>query len=134
MEFIYFTNEIDEVQSLIKESFNIEIDKSSFTLQNNQKILLLKDNNKVIGLSMITLKNDPFKNKKTYYLDYICIKEEYRHKSLGRKMFEEIIKIAKEDNIDLIELTSRKERIDARNIYLDYGMQIKDTDIFVKEL
>ena len=134
MEFLFFTNEIDEVVELIKESFDIDVNKQEFTLQDNQKILLLKDNNKVIGLSMITLKNDPFKNAKTYYLDYVCIKQEYRHKSLGRRMFEEVLKLAKENNINRIELTSRKDRIEARKMYLDYGMEIKDTDLFIKEL
>lgn len=134
MKFKYLTDEYDEVIKLIKEVFKIESKKECFKLQDNQKILLLKDNNIVIGLSMITLKNDPFKNKKTYYLDYICIKEEYRHKSLGRKMFEKIIEIAKENNIDYLELTSRKERKEARKMYLDYGMNIRDTDVFIKEL
>lgn len=134
MEFKFFTNELDEISKIIKESFEIEVNKSNFVLQDNQKILLLKDNNSVVGMTMITVKNDPFKNTKTFYLDYICIKKDFRHKSLGRKMFEEVLRIAKDQNIDKIELTSRKDRINARNIYFDYGMIIKDTDLFVKEL
>ena len=49
-------------------------------------------------------------------------------------MFEEIIRLAKENHVNRIELTSRKEREKARKIYLDYGMSIKDTDLFELEL
>ena len=134
MEFVFFTNEFEEVFDLVKKIFNIDTNNNTFILQDNQKILLLKDENKVIGLSMITLKNDPFKNKKSYYIDYVCIKEEYRHKSLGRKMFDTIIEIAKENNIDYIELTSNKSRVEARKMYFDCGMSIKDTDVFIKQI
>ena len=134
MEFVFFTNEFEEVLDLVKESFNIKIDHNIFNLQDNQKILLLKDNGKVIGLTMITLKYDPFKNQKTYYLDYICIKEEYRHQKLGKKMFDKVMEIAIENEIDNIELTSNKNRVEARNMYMNCGMNIKDTDVFVKQV
>ena len=134
MEFKYYTNEINEVSSLIKEAFDIELDNNSFFLLDNQRILLLKDNDKVVGMVLITLKSDPFKNKRTYYLDYLCVRNEYQHRALGRKIFERVIELAKEKNINRIELTSRKERISARKIYLDYGMKIRDTDLFELEL
>ena len=134
MNFNFFTNEIDDIYELIKEAFEIQLNKDNFILQDNQKILMLKNEGKVIGMSMITLKKDPIKNKNTYYLDYICIKKEFQHQSLGKKIFEKIIEIAKENGIDSIELTSNKKRTIARKIYLDYGMIIKDTDLFIKEL
>ena len=134
MKFEFFTDEIDEISSLMKESFNIEIKTNELKLQNNQKILLLKDNTIVVGLALITLKEDPFKNKKIFYIDYLCIREKYQHQSLGRKMFEEIIRLAKDNGINRIELTSRKERVAARKIYFDYGMSVKDTDLFILDL
>ena len=134
MNFTYLTNEIEETVSLINSVFNTICDPNNFKLMDNQKVLLLKENNIVIGVTMITLKCDPIKNTKTYYLDYICIKEDHQHMGLGRKMFEEVLRIAKEDNIDYIELTSRKEREAARKIYQEYGMTIKDTDLFIKKV
>lgn len=134
MNFKYFTNEIDDVHRLIKECFDIEIDKTNFKLQDNQKLLLLTLDNEVIGMSMITLKNDPCKKKSSYYLDYICIRKDYQHNSYGKKMFEKIIEIAKENKIDYIELTSNKDRVFARKLYMSYGMIIKDTDVFIKQL
>ena len=135
MNFVFFTNESEEVLSLIKDVFKIESDNKTVKLQDNQRILLLKDNNnKVIGLTMITLKYDPFKDQKTYYLDYVCIKEEYRHQQLGKKMFDKVMEIAIENKIDNIELTSNKSRVEARNMYMNCRMNIKDTEVFVKEV
>ena len=134
MEFKYYTNEIEEVTSLIKEAFDFEIKINDLILQDNQKLLLLKDEDIVVGLSLITEKNDPFRNFKKYYIDYLCIRKSYRHQALGRKLFEEILKLAKDNNINRIELTSRKDRTSARKIYLDYGMTIKDTDLFILDL
>ena len=134
MNFTYLTNEINETVDLINSIFNTCGSSNDFKLMENQKVLLLKDNNTVIGATLITLKNDPIKNIKTYYLDYICIKKEYQKMGLGRKMFEELLNIAKENNIDYIELTSREERTAARKMYLDYGMTIKDTDLFIKKV
>lgn len=134
MRFDFFTNEFKEVLEIIKEVFNINLEKDNFVLQNNQKILLLKDNDKVVGLTLISLKEDPFKNIKTYYLDYFCIKEEYQHRSLGTKMFEKIVELAKENHINYIELTSNKDRVAARRLYLNCGMSIKDTNVFIKQI
>ena len=42
MEFVFFTNEFEEVLDLVKNIFNIDINNNTFILQDNQKILLLK--------------------------------------------------------------------------------------------
>ncbi len=134
MEFKYLTDEQEYVLDLINKTFNTKANIETFKLLDNQKILLLKDNNIIVATVLITLKKDPIKNTKSYYLDYICVKEEYRHKGLGKKLLEKIEEIAINEKIDFIELTSKKERVAARNLYQQFGMSIKDTDIFIKKL
>ena len=134
MKVEFLTNELESVINLINEVFNTSGNVNTFSLLDSQKMLLLKDDDKVIGTCLITLKNDPIKNTKTYYLDYFCIKKEYEHKGLGTFFFNKIVEIALENNIDYIELTSKKERVRAREMYLKQGMNIKDTDVFIKEL
>ena len=41
MEFKFFTNELDDISKIIKESFEIEVNQSNFVLQDNQKMDLL---------------------------------------------------------------------------------------------
>ena len=90
--------------------------------------------NEIIGTCLITLKNNPINNTKTFYLDYICIKEEYRNRGLGSKIIKEVERIARSENINYLELTSNRNREYARKMYFNEGMTIKDTDVFIKEL
>ena len=133
MEFCFLKNEKKEVIDLINKSFNTN-GREDFNLQSNQRFLLLKDNDSVVGATLLTEKYDPIKDFKTMYLDYVCISEEYRGKGLGEKMMLEVMKIAKEENYNRIQLTSSKKRVSARALYQKLGMKIKDTDIFIKEL
>ncbi len=134
MKFSYFIDEYDETLELINKSFDTNASKETFILANNQKLLLLKNESEIIGTCLITLKNNPVNNTKTFYLDYICIKEEYRNRGLGSKIIKEVETIARKENINYLELTSNKNREYARKMYLNEGMTIKDTNVFVKEL
>ncbi len=40
MNFVFFTNEYEEVLELVKEVFNVNINHNKFNLQDNEKILL----------------------------------------------------------------------------------------------
>lgn len=134
MKFKFLDDEVDGVINLINDCFNLKASVDNFELLSNQRFLLLLDKNEVIGTCLITLKNDPIKNTKTFYLDYVCIKDSYQNKGLGSKMFEQVLKIGEEEKVDFIELTSSKKRVNARKMYLKYGMEIKDTDIFIKKI
>ena len=134
MDFCFLTNETEEVINLINKVFDKNGDINSFKLLDTQKVLLLKDKSRVIGATIITLKHDPIMNLNAYYLDYVCIDTEYQHQGLGRKMFEEIVKDARNNGIDYIELTSGQKRQAARKMYMDCGMTIKDTDVFLMKL
>ncbi len=132
MIFSFYKDEKEEVLKLIKESF--DIDGNNIVLQDNQRIILMKDNDKVIGLSVITLKNDPIRIVKTFYLDYFCVAKDYRNKHLGTELFKEIETNAIKDNIDYIELTSNEKRVEARTLYIKNGMEVIDTDLFRKKV
>lgn len=134
MKFEFLTDEVEETLKLINTIFNCNATKENFKLLDTQRILLLKDKKKVIGATMITLKSDPIKNKKLFYLDYVCVSSDYQHQGLGRKMFKEVEKIAIEEGMDAIQLTSNPKRVNARKLYQSEGMKIADTDLFIKNL
>lgn len=132
MEFCFLKDEVKDFVELVNKSFNMNADYNNFKLDDNQRVLLLKDNSIIVGGALITVKSDPIKNIKSFYLDYICISEDYRNMGLGSKLFKEIERIAKEEKIDNIQLTSSKKREYARKMYLKENMEIKDTDLFIK--
>ena len=134
MEFAFLKDETKELFELINMCFNHDYDYKKFKLLDTQRVLLLKNKDELVGCTVITLKKDPFKNTKTFYLDYICVKDTYQHQGLGHKMFQEVERIAREEKVDFLELTSSKKREFARKMYLNEKMEIKDTDLFVKSL
>lgn len=132
-EFLSDENDIKKVINLIKDTFNIS-NIPNIELLKNPRFVILKKYDDVIGTSMLTIKYDPIKNIKILYIDYVCVDKKYQHMGYGKEMFLNIEKIAKEEGIDYLELTSNKKRVYAREMYLKLGMEIKDTDIFIKKI
>ena len=132
-EFLSDENDIKKVINLIKDTFNIS-NIPNIELLKNPRFVILKKDDDLTGTSMLTIKYDPIKNIKTLYIDYVCVDKKYQHMGYGKEMFLNIEKIAKEEGIDYLELTSNKERVYAREMYLKLGMEMKDTDIFIKKI
>lgn len=67
-------------------------------------------------------------DKKEYlFLSKIYIKKSYRHKGIGTKAFNEIIKIAKSINLNKIRLTVNKHNINSINAYNKWGFKTIDS-------
>ena len=67
-------------------------------------------------------------DKKEYlFLSKIYIKKSYRHKGIGTKVFNEIIKITKSINLNKIRLTVNKHNINSINAYNKWGFKTIDS-------
>ena len=103
---IYFINKIAEYE---KMSDDVVLDKE--TLRNymfNKKIAKCKfimDGNKEVGFALYFYNFSTFKGRAGLYLEDIFILEEYRNKGYGKKLFLELVKEAKENNLGRMEWT-----------------------------
>lgn len=103
---IYFINKIAEYE---KMSDDVILDKE--TLRDylfNKKIAKCKfimEDNKEVGFALYFYNFSTFKGKAGLYLEDIFILEEYRHKGYGKKLFLELVKEAKENNLGRMEWT-----------------------------
>ena len=103
---IYFINKIAEYE---KMSNDVVLDKE--TLRDylfNKKIAKCKfimEDNKEVGFALYFYNFSTFKGKAGLYLEDIFILEEYRHKGYGKKLFLELVKEAKENNLGRMEWT-----------------------------
>lgn len=103
---IYFINKIAEYE---KMSDDVVLDKK--TLRDylfNKKIAKCKfimEDNKEVGFALYFYNFSTFKGKAGLYLEDIFILEEYRHKGYGKKLFLELVKEAKENNLGRMEWT-----------------------------
>ena len=126
----------NSLELLLKEAFHKDVEKINIEdcLKNNIRFLCAKIDNIVVGSIMITTKYNPVRNKYIYYLDYICVKEEYQNRGIGKSLLDEVEKLAIKEKIKEIVLESNPSRVNARNMYINSGYQIKDTNVFIKVL
>ena len=123
----------NEVIELIYNSFNIN-SKTDLLKGDNYKFVVFKDNGRVVATSMLTDVLDPIKGIKKMHIDYFCVDKEYRERGIGRQFFDEIESLARQENVDLLELTSNPKRESARRLYLDKDMILLDTNVFIKNI
>ena len=103
---IYFINKIAEYE---KMSNDVVLDKE--TLRDymfNKKIAKCKfimEDNKEVGFALYFYNFSTFKGRAGLYLEDIFILEEYRNKGYGKKLFLELVKEAKENNLGRMEWT-----------------------------
>jgi len=96
---------------------------------NNSKIFLAEENNEIIGFCIINISET--KNHHMYYdminieIDNICIDENYRQKGIGKKLFEEVKKFAKEKGAKFIELSVWEFNKNAIDFYEHLGMKTR---------
>lgn len=95
--------------------------------------LVILDNDKIIGFGSVA----------PYYLptvgevgtiEDIIVDEKYRGQGLGQKLIENLIEIAKDKKLFKLKLTSNPNRESARKLYMKLGFEMKDTNVFVREL
>ena len=102
-------NLVKELAEYEKMSDDVVLDKK--TLRDylfNKKIAKCKfimEDNKEVGFALYFYNFSTFKGKAGLYLEDIFILEEYRHKGYGKKLFLELVKEAKENNLGRMEWT-----------------------------
>ena len=133
-----------EVELLKKENINSYIDfiESVFDYRANEneieklidthKVLVIKNQQKVIASVIVEEYFEYIKNIKYCRLGYFGVLKEYRRMGYANRLFEEVEKFVKENNIKYVELTSGNHRKAAHYFYQSNGFKIKDTTVFIK--
>ena len=128
-------NDLESVLSLIKELADYEnsLSEVSLSLQELEEdgfgnykwydFLVAEEKNKIIGLSFYWIRYSTWKGKFLFLEDFI-IKEEYRRKNIGSKLFEETIKISKELNTNGMVWQVLDWNNDAISFYKKYDAEI----------
>lgn len=73
------------------------------------------ENNELIGFLWAYKKN--FANQLRLHISYLIIDEKYRSKGLGKKLICELEKVAKEEDINYIDLFVNKDNTKAQKFY-----------------
>jgi ribosomal protein S18 acetylase RimI-like enzyme len=144
-------NDIDRILSLEDQIFELHFNarpdwigknpknyefKKSTIESNDSKIFIAEENNEIIGFCIINIRE--IKNHHMYHdmtnieIEKLCIDEKYRQKGIGRKLFEEVKKLAKEKGAKFIELSVWEFNKNAKEFYEHLGMKTRISKMELK--
>ena len=96
------------------------------------KVLIVKKDSRIAASVSIKEEYDYIKDQKYYYINYLGVLKDYRREGLASKLFDEIDRMAQENNIMYLLLTSGNQRRAAHFFYKSRNFKIKDTTVFIK--
>lgn len=100
-------------------------------LSNSNNIYLIAElENEIVGICFSQIKeilnNKIMKDRRLLHIEDICVDENYQKKGIGKKLYNQIVQLAKEKNIDNIELMVWGFNENAIKFYENLGMSIKN--------
>ncbi len=128
--------EIEEWISLLSESFPVQTTKEKIqkNLNEDHRILIAKKQDQLVGSILINKEKNFIENFVSFRLHNICVKKEFRNQKIATSMLREVDRIAREENIDFIDLTSSNNREVAQHVYLKNGYEKRESCLFRKNI
>ena len=111
----------------------VKVNINSLIKDKGANCLVLEKNGEIIVFGSLIIHQVPSRGFVARVED-IIVAENHRGKGYGRKIMEELIKIAKKKKIKRINLTSSPKRIGARNLYKSMGFELLETGVFKLDL
>ena len=121
---------VENRNDIYKDIDPLDINTFEEEILNENNIYLVAEYNKeIIGICFAEFKNvlnnKIMKDQKIIHISDICVKKENQKKGIGKKLYNEILNLAKKSGIDSIELMVWGFNNNAINFYKSIGMKIK---------
>ena len=111
------------------DPMNFEEFKNELSNSNNI-YLVAQSENKIVGICFSQIKeisnNRIMKDRKILNIGDICVDEKYQRNGIGKKLYNQIVQIAKEKNIHNVELMVWNFNKNAIRFYGNLGMNVKN--------
>lgn len=122
---------VNERNDIYKDVDPINFEEFRTELSNSNNIYLIAElENEIVGICFSQIKeisnNKIMKNRKILHIENICVDENHQKKGIGKKLYKQIVQLAKEKNIDNIELMVWGFNENAIKFYKNLGMSIKN--------
>lgn len=116
---------------IYKDVDPISADEFKNGLLNNNNIYLVAElKNKIVGICFSHIKevsnNKIMKDRRILHIEDICVDENYQKRGIGKKLYSQIVELAKEKKIDNIELMVWGFNKKAIKFYENLGMSVKN--------
>ncbi len=105
---------------------------ANITKSKDSRLVIAKDGARIIGIGSLVFTYTPY--GKRARIEDVVVDEEYRGKGLGEKISKELIALAKKARVRRVELSTRRSRAAARNLYQKLGFEKRESDVYVQFL
>lgn len=132
MEIVYYEDKyLDSLNVLLKEVFDVlKVSKK----KSDDIELLCVSKDTVVGYLALNRCQNSLTGEAYFYVNYVCVKEEYRGQGIATMMFDKVFEISKDMGISYLELTSSPKRVSAHALYKKVGFDVRETTVFRKVL
>ena len=122
---------VNERNDIYKDVDPMDFEEFRTELSNSNNIYLIAElENEIVGICFSQIKeisnNKIMKNRKILHIENIFVDENHQKKGIGKKLYKQIVQLAKEKNIDNIELMVWGFNENAIKFYKNLGMNIKN--------
>lgn len=122
---------------LLKDAFDIDLSNETAGMlagsQNCFALVAIDEVDSVCGGMIAEYRKDCVTHVTSYFLTYVTVRKDMRQKGIGRELFQEIERIAKEKEVAHIEFTCADFRTESHKFYEAIGYSRKKTKVFIKE-
>lgn len=132
MEIKYYEDKyLESLNMLLEEAFQVS---KTYKGTGEDLELIMVNYEQVIGYLNLNKCVNLVTGQKYFYVNYVCVKEEFKGQGVATSLFQRVFEICKELEISYLELTSNPKRVAAWNLYKKLGFVIRETAVFRKEL
>lgn len=96
-------------------------------------LVAVDDDGSVCGGLAAEYRKDCVTDAESYFITYAAVRKDMRRRGIGRELFREIERTAREENVGRIELTCADFRTESHRFYEAAGYSRKKTKVFIKE-
>jgi ribosomal protein S18 acetylase RimI-like enzyme len=134
LEFIKFHADIDPIWTPIDDPIPgmVENHLRRFMDSDAGLVLVALDKKRVVGYSLSEIKGIPSgaKREKYGYIDTMAVTATYRRKGVGEKMYGEIIKWFRSNNIKRVELQTASQSVIGNSFWKKQGFMIFQHNLY----
>ena len=101
----------------------LQLTEDGFGLSPAFQCLVAENENKIVGFALYFNKYSTWRGK-CIYLEDLCVSEKFRQKGIGSLLFDEVLKIAKEQNMKRLEWQVLEWNTPAIEFYKKYDANL----------
>jgi len=127
--------EIEEIKKLVEQldpTAYTDEQKLAAALKNGYAAKEYNEEGRLIGIGWIFPRQTLL--RKQAVIEDMIVDEAYRGKGLGRKILRELIRWAKEQGVEVVELTTNPKRVAANELYKSEGFRLHETNHYLLKL